>query len=76
MDATRIFRYQVYSPLFGIFYDSNVQLSLEEAWEHYNETGEPEFAVLDALSLEYGGTLNFDELTVNEYSDVYNTIKG
>lgn len=76
MDATRIFRYQVYSPLIGFFYDSIVQLTLEQAWEYYNETGKAQFAVLDSLSLGFGGILNFDELTVNEYSDVYNAIKG
>ena len=75
MDATRQFRMTVYFPLYSDGYDSDMPLTLEEAWKFWNENEHPQFVPADALSLETTCCiLDFDNLTVNEYQDVWNAI--
>lgn len=78
MDATRIFRYRVYFPYCdnNHFYDTSIQLDLEEAYLYYIDHGQPLFAVVDALSLEYGCDIDMEDLTPIEETDLYRTLKG
>ena len=78
MDATRVFRYRVYCPYCedNQMYDTSIQLDLEHAYYYYIESGQSLFAVVDALSLEYGCDIDMEELTPNEEIDLYKAIKG
>ena len=78
MDATRIFRYRVYCPYCddNHCYDSSIQLDLEQAYYYYIECGQSLFAVVDALSLEYGCDIDMEDLTINEETDLYRALKG
>lgn len=78
MDATRIFRFRVYCPYCedNDCYDSSIQLDLEQAYYYYIENGQSLFAVVDALSLEYGCDIDMEDLTANEEADLYRTLKG
>lgn len=78
MDATRIFRYRVYCPYCdgNKAYDTTIQLDLENAWDYYIECGQSLFAVVDALSLEYGCDIDMEDLTATEEVDLYAALKG
>lgn len=47
----------VLSPLMGDEYDPDVLLEMEDLYQYYKTWGCTEFAVLDALSLEYYGRI-------------------
>ena len=78
MDATRQFRFTVYCPMdCDGYYDNKIQLTLAEAWEHYEETGCALYMACDALSMENNScVLDFTDLTDNELQDVYRAVKG
>ena len=78
MDATRMFRFRVYCPYCdgNHLYDTSVQLDLESAYLYYIDNGQPLFAVLDALSLEYGCDIDMEDLTPTEETDLYRILKG
>lgn len=78
MDATRQFRCTVYCPMdYEGYYDDEICLTLEEAWNYYEETGCALYMACDAFSMENNCcVLDFTDLTDNELQDVYTTVKG
>ena len=78
MDATRLFRFTVYCPMTSDGYtDEDTQLSLEDAYYHFLETGCSLFMACDALSLENKCcSLDFNDLTQNEEEDLYMALTG
>ena len=78
MDATRQFRFSVYCPMdFDGNIESDIQLSLEDAWAYYIETGCTLFMACDALSMENNScVLDMEDLTPGEEQDIYRALKG
>lgn len=73
---TRLFRYSAYLPEFDERTYSDILMTLEEAYYYYLDNGVSKFAVVDAYSLEYGGTLDMENLNELEQYDIYQAIKG
>ncbi len=44
-------------PMIDNTYDTDIQLEMNELLPYYKQTGTTDFALLDALSLEYYGTI-------------------
>ena len=78
MDATRLFRFTVYCPMtWDGYIDEDTQLSLEDAYYHFLETGCSLFMACDALSLEHKScVLDFTDLTHNETVDLHIALNG
>ena len=77
MDATRQFRFSVYCPIDS---DGNIevdiQLSLEDAWAYYIETGCTLFMACDASMENNSCVLDMEDLTPTEEADIYKALKG